>query len=74
MQPKRKVETYMEAMARRPVGACKIMITHIRCIEKMQLTQITRLVPMVMMNINQHSPEVEGTVPYQITNQTRLPP
>lgn len=74
MQPKIKVGTYIEAIARRPVGACKIMITHIRCIEKMQLIQITGLVLAVILNSHQHSPEVEGTIPYQITDQTRLSP
>ncbi len=74
MQPKSKVGTYTEAMARRPVGACKIMITHIRCIEKMQLIQFTGLVPMMILNFHQYSPEVEGTIPYQVTNQTRLSP
>jgi hypothetical protein len=74
MQTKSKVGTYIEAMARRPVGACKIMITHIRCIEKMQLIEITGLVSVVILNTHQYSPEVEGTVPYQITNQTRLSP
>jgi len=29
-------EEGMAAIARRPVGACKIMITHIRFMEKMQ--------------------------------------
>ena len=74
MQPKSKVGTYIEAMARRPVGACKIMITNIRCIEKMHLIQITGLVPVVIPNTHQYSPKVEGTIPYQITNQTRLSP
>jgi hypothetical protein len=74
MQPENKDGTYIEAMARRPVGACKIMITHIRCIEKMQLIQITELVPVVILNTHQYSPEVEGTIPYQITDQTRLSP
>jgi hypothetical protein len=50
------------------------MITHIKCIEKMQLIQITGLVPVAILNTHQYSPEVEGTIPYQITNQTRLSP
>lgn len=40
-RPNNKIGAYIEAIARRPVGACKIMITHIRCIEKMQLIQIS---------------------------------
>jgi len=36
-----KVGTHMAAMARRPVGACKIMITQVKFIEKMQLLQIS---------------------------------
>jgi hypothetical protein len=28
----------------------------------------------VILNTHQYSPEVEGTIPYQITNQTRLSP
>jgi hypothetical protein len=67
-RPNSKIGTYIEAIARRPVGACKIMITHIRCIEKMHLIQI-RSVP--GGNIP-YSPEVEGAIPHQITNQTRL--
>lgn len=50
------------------------MMTHVKCIEKMQLTQITGLVPVVTLNTHNYSPEVEGTIPYQITNQTRPSP
>jgi len=39
-RPDSKVEPYIEAMARRPVGPCEIMITHMRLIEKMHLLQI----------------------------------
>jgi hypothetical protein len=63
-----EVMTYTAEMARRLVGASKIMITHVRFTEKIQLRQIS-LGPSPG---KWHVPEVEGAVPYQTNHQTGL--
>jgi hypothetical protein len=68
MKSNSEVMTYTAEIARRLVGANKIMITHVRFTEKIHLRQISLDPSPGKWQL----PEVEGTVPYQTNHQTGL--